>query len=73
MDMDKSECVGCGNCHVVCPMGAISLDADGKSVVNTKAISCNYDTFKWRPPPYGAVTSNIFMLGEADKAPACVV
>lgn len=34
MDIDKKKCVGCGNCHVVCTMGAISLDADGRSVVN---------------------------------------
>jgi ferredoxin len=34
MDIDKDKCVGCGNCHVVCTMGAISLDADGRSVVN---------------------------------------
>ena len=34
MDIDKEKCVGCGNCHVVCTMGAISLGADGRSVVN---------------------------------------
>jgi ferredoxin len=34
MDIDKTKCVGCGNCHAICPMGAISLDVDGKSVVN---------------------------------------
>ena len=31
MDIDKTKCVGCGNCHAICPMGAISLDVDGKS------------------------------------------
>ena len=34
MDIDKKKCVGCGNCHVVCTMGVISLGADGRSVVN---------------------------------------
>jgi len=34
MDIDKKKCVGCGNCHVVCTMGAISLDVDGRSIVN---------------------------------------
>jgi ferredoxin len=34
MDIDKKKCVGCGNCHIICTMGAISLDEDGQSVVN---------------------------------------
>jgi ferredoxin len=34
MDIDTTKCVGCGNCHVICTMGVISLDTDGKSVVN---------------------------------------
>ena len=34
MDIDKTKCVGCGNCHLICTMGAILLDEDGKSVVN---------------------------------------
>jgi ferredoxin len=34
MDIDKTKCVGCGNCHAICTMGAIYLDQDGKSVVN---------------------------------------
>ena len=34
MEIDKSKCVGCGNCHAVCTMGVIYLDEDGKSVVN---------------------------------------
>ena len=34
MDIDKNKCVGCGNCHIICTMGVISLDEDGKSVVN---------------------------------------
>jgi ferredoxin len=34
MKIDKTKCVGCGNCHSVCTMGVIYLDEDGKSVVN---------------------------------------
>ncbi len=34
MNIDKDKCVGCGNCHIICTMGAISLDTDGTSVVN---------------------------------------
>ncbi len=34
MKIDKSKCVGCGNCHAVCTMGVIYLDEDGRSVVN---------------------------------------
>jgi ferredoxin len=34
MDIDTTKCVGCGNCHVICTMGVISLDGDGKSVVD---------------------------------------
>jgi ferredoxin len=42
MEIDKKKCVGCGNCHAVCTMGAISLDADGKSVVNQdQCVECS--------------------------------
>lgn len=34
MEIDGKKCVGCGNCHAVCTMGAIYLDEDGKSAVN---------------------------------------
>lgn len=42
MDIDKTKCVGCGNCHAICPMGAISLDVDGKSTVNQdECVECS--------------------------------
>jgi ferredoxin len=42
MDIDKKKCVGCGNCHVICSMGAISLDVDGKSIVNQdECVECS--------------------------------
>jgi len=42
LDIDKERCVGCGNCHFVCTMGAISLDTDGKSVVDQdKCVECS--------------------------------
>lgn len=42
MEIDKKKCVGCGNCHAVCTMGAISLDEDGKSIVNQdQCVECS--------------------------------
>jgi ferredoxin len=42
VEIDKTKCVGCGNCHAICPMGAISLDVDGKSVVNQdECVECS--------------------------------
>ena len=42
MEIDKNKCVGCGNCHVVCTMGVIYLDEDGKSVVNQdECVECS--------------------------------
>jgi ferredoxin len=42
MEIDKKKCVGCGNCHAVCTMGAIYLDEDGKSVVNQReCVECS--------------------------------
>lgn len=42
MDIDKTKCVGCGNCHAICPMGAISMDIDGKSIVNQdECVECS--------------------------------
>ena len=42
MEIDKTKCVGCGNCHAVCTMGVIYLDEDGKSVVNQdECVECS--------------------------------
>ncbi|TSA45615.1 MAG: 4Fe-4S ferredoxin [Deltaproteobacteria bacterium] len=42
MEIDKEKCVGCGNCHAVCTMGTISLDEDGKSIVNQdQCVECS--------------------------------
>jgi ferredoxin len=42
MEIDRDKCVGCGNCHAVCTMGVIRLDADGKSVVNQEeCVECS--------------------------------
>jgi len=42
LEIDKKKCVGCGNCHAVCTMGVISLDEDGKSVVNQdECVECS--------------------------------
>ncbi len=35
--VDKETCIGCGACIGVCPVTALSLDADGKS-------ECDEDT-----------------------------
>jgi ferredoxin len=56
MDIDKDKCVGCGNCHAICTMGAISLGEDGKSVVNQdECVECStcYRVLRdegYRPP-----------------------
>lgn len=42
MDIDKTKCIGCGNCHIICTMGVISLDEDGKSIVNQdECVECS--------------------------------
>jgi len=42
MEIDKTKCVGCGNCHTICPMGAITLDVDGKSIVDQdECVECS--------------------------------
>ena len=40
-NIDKSVCVGCGACVGMCPVSAISLDANNKAVVDeSKCIEC---------------------------------
>ena len=49
MNINEKKCVGCGNCHAVCVMGAISLNLNGKSVVNQdNCVECStcYRTLK---------------------------
>ena len=42
MEIDREKCVGCGNCHSVCTMGVISLDEEGKSVVDQdECVECS--------------------------------
>jgi len=42
LEIDKAKCVGCGNCHTICPMEAIALDTDGKSVVDQdECVECS--------------------------------
>lgn len=39
--IDKNKCIGCGACVGICPVGAISMDDDGKSQIDTqKCIKC---------------------------------
>lgn len=30
----KDECIGCGTCEAECPVNAITVDEDGKYVIN---------------------------------------
>ena len=42
MDIDKSRCVGCGNCIPWCTMGVISIGADHKAEVNAdECVECS--------------------------------
>jgi len=42
MDIDKSKCVGCGNCIPWCTMGVIYIGDDGKAEVNTdECVECS--------------------------------
>jgi ferredoxin len=40
--IDKTKCVGCGNCHAWCTMGVIYVDSDGRSTVNEdECVECS--------------------------------
>ncbi len=42
MIINEKKCVGCGNCHTICPMGSISLNSKGVSVVDQdKCVECS--------------------------------
>ncbi len=42
MDIDKSRCVGCGNCIPWCTMGVISIGADRRAQVNAdECVECS--------------------------------
>ena len=39
--IDKTKCIGCHSCMGMCPVGAISVDADGKCLLDpSKCVSC---------------------------------
>ncbi|MBC2856309.1 MAG: 4Fe-4S binding protein [Cetobacterium sp.] len=38
--IDKEICIACGACEAVCPVSAISADADGKREINDSCIDC---------------------------------
>lgn len=39
--INQGNCIGCHSCMGMCPVGAISVGADGKCVIDTsKCISC---------------------------------
>ena len=39
--IDNAKCIGCHSCMGMCPVGAISVGADGKCVIDaSKCISC---------------------------------
>jgi ferredoxin len=60
MKIDKTKCVGCGNCMAICTMGVISV-VDGRSTVNEdECVECNtcYRTLRnkrFNPPAVRAV------------------
>lgn len=39
--VEKSKCLGCGACTGVCPVGAVTIGADGKATVDeSKCVGC---------------------------------
>ena len=79
MEIDKEKCVGCGNCHAVCTMGVITLDEDGKSVVNQdECVEC-FTCYRilrnegYWPPLVGAIRKvlSFFRLGYLAAVDVC--
>ncbi len=51
----SDKCVGCGNCHAVCPMGAISLNQNRVSIVDQdKCVECSTCYRVLKDEGYGA-------------------
>lgn len=41
MKIDSIKCLGCHTCQGMCPMGAISVDENGKCTIDsTKCVNC---------------------------------
>ena len=36
--VDKEKCIGCGTCVSICPVGAISFDANGNAIVQAQEL-----------------------------------
>ena len=79
MEIDKKKCVGCGNCHAICPMGAIHVDEDGKSIVNqdecVECFTCYRVLRDERYPPWFVRTLrkglSLFRLGYLAAVDVC--
>ncbi len=62
IEIDSSKCVGCGECIVVCPKGALTTGDEGKPIPNPDKCNlcrqcvkaCQYDAInlKWREDEY---------------------
>jgi electron transfer flavoprotein alpha subunit len=40
LDINREECIGCEACVGACPFGALSMDEEGKAVVDEKCTAC---------------------------------
>jgi ferredoxin len=79
MEIDKEKCVGCGNCHAICTMGVITLDTDGKSIVNqdecVECFTCHRVLRNEGYPPWFVralrKVLSLFRLGYLAEADVC--
>ena len=46
VEVNKEICIGCGACVGVCPVGALSLDEDGKAESNREMTYMPFGTLK---------------------------